>query len=160
MQLLHISHIKDVLIPHFKNVISYKTLHSPHYQNWQPPHRRKRCMYMCYRTCNTLIIIIIIGNYFLPVSKKLQMSWNCWEAISSADSSTLHVTFPQTVKVFSEKQRQAAVRTQLVADKLSPKWPPHLHNTSWHGETETNNTSFVKCCNKLDKKALKQALPV
>lgn len=88
------------------------------------------------------------------------MSWDCLETISAAHFSTVHVTFPQTVKAFLEKQRQAAVRTQLVADKLSPKRPLHLHNTSWHEETETNNTNFVKCCNKLDKKALKQALSV
>lgn len=44
------------------------------------------------------------------------------------------------------RNTESAVRTQLVADKPSPKWPTFLHNKSWHKATETNNASGVILC--------------
>lgn len=65
-------------------------------------------------------------------------------------------TFPITSSPnsnFSEAQTKPAVRTQLVADKLSPKWPNGLHNTSCHKETEPNNACCAKCGTDSKRKA-------
>lgn len=65
-------------------------------------------------------------------------------------------TFPITSSPnsnFSEAQTKPAVRTQLVADKLSSKWPNGLHNTSCHKETEPNNACCAKCGTDSKRKA-------